>query len=128
MRQRIADARVARLATVRPDGRPHIVPCCFALDTDTATIYTAVDDVKTKSTAHLQRLDNIAANPSASLLVDQYDDDWSQLWWVRVDGQAGETGDLRGLELLAAKYHQYRDRPPPGPLIAVRIERWRAWP
>ena len=46
------DARVARLATVDPDGRPHVVPICFALDGD--TLYTAVDE-KPKSTRRLIR-------------------------------------------------------------------------
>lgn len=28
MRARVEQARVGRLATARPDGRPHVVPCC----------------------------------------------------------------------------------------------------
>ena len=85
LRQRLAQARVGRLATVTADGRPHVVPVCFALAG--GRIYTAVD-AKPKSTRALQRLDNVRATGRASLLVDHYEEDWSQLWWVRVDGPA----------------------------------------
>ena len=70
------------------DGRsaPHVVPVCFALDGD--TVVTAVD-AKPKTTAALRRLDNVRAHPDGRLLVHAYDDeDWTQLWWVRVDGRA----------------------------------------
>ena len=53
MRGKLAAARVARLGTVRPDGRPHIVVCCFALAGE--VVYSAVDD-KPKTTVALQRL------------------------------------------------------------------------
>ena len=128
MRRRVGDARVARLATVRPDGRPHVVTCCFTLEGD--TVYTAVDG-KPKSTLALQRVANLAAHPEASLLIDHYDDDWSALWWVRVDGTARTvTGADRGsaLDRLAAKYRQYREMPPPGSVIAVDLAGWTAWP
>ncbi len=81
MRRRIDAVQVARLATVGSDGRPHIVPITFALDDD--TIYFAVD-FKPKKIANLQRLRNIESNPSVSVLVDHYEDDWTKLWWVRV--------------------------------------------
>ena len=84
MRDRVASARVGRLATVSPGGAPHIVPCCFALVDD--VVYSAVD-AKPKSTLALRRLDNLRVNPSTALLVDHYAEDWSTLWWVRVDGR-----------------------------------------
>ena len=129
MRARVAAARVGRLATVTPEGEPHVVPCCFVLDGD--TILSAVD-AKPKSTLALRRLDNLRARSRAALLVDHYDDDWSTLWWVRVDGDgrvidAGPERD-RALDLLAAKYPQYRTRRPPGPVVVVAVTRWRAWP
>ena len=129
MRQRVGEARSGVLSTVTAEGRPHAVPCCFALDGD--TVYSAVD-AKPKSTLALRRLDNLATNPSACLLVDCYDDDWSELWWVRADGTARVLvdGDERdhALELLAAKYPQYRETRPPGPVIAISITAWRSWP
>jgi len=129
-RRRFAGARVARLATVGADGRPHLVPVVFALDGD--TLYTAVDDVKPKATMRLRRLRNIAENPAVALLADHYDDDWTSLWWVRADGTARllepddeEAGRARGL--LAARHPQYRDAPPPGVAIAVDVDRWSGW-
>lgn len=128
MRERVAAARVARLATVGSDGRPHLVPICFALEGD--TLYSAVDE-KPKRSRGLKRLENIRAHAQVSVLVDHYEEDWTRLWWVRLDGAAGvvEEGPERerGLELLRAKYEQYRAEPPTGAVIAVRIERWRGW-
>lgn len=129
-RRRVAKARVARLATVTAAGRPHIVPCCFALLGE--TLVTAVD-AKPKSTTALRRLDNIVARPDVSLVVDHYDDDdWTRLWWVRVDGRARVVAEgverERGLDALAEKYPQYRETRPPGPLIVVEALAWRAWP
>jgi PPOX class probable F420-dependent enzyme len=128
-RQRVAEARVARSATARPDGRPHIVPCCFALGDDVA--YTAVDG-KPKSTLALRRIENILATPATCLLVDRYDEDWSALWWVRVDGKArvveSAAEDDQARRALATKYHQYRHVAIPGPVIALDITTWTAWP
>jgi PPOX class probable F420-dependent enzyme len=124
-----AAARVARLATVRPDGAPHVVPICFALEGD--TLYTAVDH-KPKRSPELQRLANIAANPAVSVLADRYDEDWSQLWWVRADGLAhvadpGSDDHARAVELLSARYPQYRDAPQLGRAIVVAIGRLSGW-
>jgi PPOX class probable F420-dependent enzyme len=129
LRQRLAVARVGRLATTRPDGRPHVVPCCFVLVGD--TVYSAVD-AKPKSTLALQRLRNLAVHPAASLLVDHYEEDWTRLWWVRLDGAARvlDSGAEReaALEALTVKYAQYVDAPPPGAVVALDVETWRAWP
>ena len=129
MRSRVAEAEVGRLATVTADQRPHLVPCCFALSGD--TLYSAVDH-KPKSTPQLRRLANLRANPNAALLVDHYSEDWSTLWWVRVDGTGRfvENGaELDGaLALLVAKYSQYRRHPPAGPVIAIDVTDWRGWP
>lgn len=129
MRRRFADAAVARLATATADARPQVVPCCFVLQGSIG--FTAVD-AKPKTTSRLQRIRNIEENPAVSLIVDHYDDDWTQLWWVRVDGRARVVTDhgerAAALDLLAAKYLQYRETRPPGPVIAIDIEHWRAWP
>jgi PPOX class probable F420-dependent enzyme len=127
-RVRFAQAPVARLATVSPDGGPHLVPVVFALDGD--VVYTAVD-AKPKTTQRLRRLANIAGNPRVSLLADHYADDWAQLWWIRVDGFASVHYDgdaLRiGLDLLRAKYDQYQSVSLNGPVIAVAVRRWSSW-
>ena len=106
----------------------------FALDTntDTDTVYGAVDAKPKRSTA-LKRLANVAANPRVSLLVDHYDDgEWAALWWVRADGMArvlpaDSTEGRRALGLLVARYRQYTENPPEGPVLAVDVTRWSAW-
>jgi PPOX class probable F420-dependent enzyme len=124
-RERFGRARVARLATADEHGRPHLVPVVFAAQR--VTIYSAVD-AKPKSTTALRRLANIAANPQVSLLVDHYDEDWSELWWARADGLAWVSDDGRGAaELLAQRYPQYRQTPPPGPFITIEVEHWSGW-
>ena len=128
-RRRVQHAPVGHLATVRPDGRPHVVVCCFALVGDVA--YTAVD-AKPKSTLALQRVTNLGAQPAASLMVDHYEDDWSQLWWVRLDGTAriieSATASEEAHTSLQAKYAQYAEVAIPGPVIALDIHSWRMWP
>ena len=129
MRARAGEARVARLATVTADGAPHIVPCCFTLTGD--TIWSAVDQ-KPKSTLALRRLDNLRRHPRVSLLVDHYEEDWAELWWVRIDGDARVVVDdderERALDRLAAKYVHYVEHRPQGAVIAITITAWRFWP
>lgn len=120
-------AEVARLATVTPDGRPHLVPVTFAVRED--LVVTAVDH-KPKRGKQLQRLRNIAANPSVALLADHYERDWSALWWVRVDGDAELTEAVehpRYVAELAAKYPQYQEKHPTDALIVVQVRRWTGW-
>ena len=127
-RRRVAAARVARLATVGRDGAPHLVPVCFVLAGD--TLYSAVDR-KPKRTARLRRLENVRAQPRASVLVDGWDEDWTRLWWVRLDGEGRVLEDgaerERALALLGEKYAQYRDAPPGGPVLALDVRAWRSW-
>src|SRR5438105_10158648 len=128
MRRLISEARVARLATAGVDGRPHVVPITFALEGE--TLYFSVDS-KPKRTTDLQRLRNISANPAVSVLFDHYEEDWSKLWWVRVDGSARILGDeaeaRRAMDLLVGRYEQYRHARPGGPVVAISIERMTGW-
>lgn len=125
---KVAAARVARLATVAADGRPHLVPIVHALVGE--RIYSIVDH-KPKRSTDLQRLQNIRTDGRVTLLVDHYEDDWSQLWWVRVDGSAeilASGGDRsHAIEALSAKYPQYRTLRPTGPVIAIDIDRISGW-
>lgn len=104
------------------------MPVTFAVDGD--TIYTAIDD-KPKRTRRLRRLDNLRAQPRCTLLVDEYDDDWSRLWWVRADGVAtiveAPPASHPGIAALTERYATYRRSPPTGPLIAVTVTRWSGW-
>ena len=127
-RRLVADARVARLGTHDLDGRLHLVPICFALIGD--AIYSAVDS-KPKRSQALRRLANIAGDPDVCVLVDEYDEDWTALWWVRLRGRARvlESGDDRErvLTALRAKYPQYATDPLDGPVLAIAIDEWRSW-
>lgn len=121
--------RVAVLGTTRPDGSVHLVPVVFAVSSD--TVVTAVD-WKAKSGRKLARLTNIEANPTVSLLTHRYDDaDWDRLRWIRLDGSAVITesgGDYeQAVEALVAKYPQYLDRPPEGPVIVITPENINSW-
>lgn len=122
-RARFATARVARLATVRPDGSPRIVPIVFALAG--GVLLTAVDH-KPKQTTKLARLADISAEERVTVLVDEYAEDWSQLWWARADGQA-RVEEGYDVGPLVAKYDHYADRPPAGPVIVLDVERWTGW-
>ena len=122
--EHFAAARIGRLATVTATGRPHVVPVCFALSG--GRVFTAVD-AKPKVTTALARLENVRATGRASLLVDHYEEDWAQLWWVRVDGVAEVIDSDAAIDALAAKYEQYRTARPAGPVIAIAPERWSSW-
>jgi PPOX class probable F420-dependent enzyme len=131
VRARVAAARVGHLATLAGEQAVHLVPCCFALEPTADRWYWVVDG-KPKRTLALRRLANLAAHPAATLVVDHWDEDWSQLWWVRLDGRGrvlddGSPDDRRARELLAAKYAQYRADPPPGAAVAVDVVGWRWW-
>ncbi|MDQ3760739.1 MAG: TIGR03668 family PPOX class F420-dependent oxidoreductase [Actinomycetota bacterium] len=143
-RRRFAEARVARLATADADGRPHVIPIVFALASERDagktgagqtrsgdTIYSAVD-AKPKRSTSLRRLSNIAANPRVAVLVDYYEDDWHALWWVRADGKgrvvdADEPEGRDAIARLVARYQQYREQSPRGPVVAIDVARWSSW-
>jgi len=128
MKKRLDQALLAHLATADRDGKPHIVPITFTTDGD--VLYFAVD-AKPKRTTNLKRLQNIAANPAVSVLVDHYEDDWTKLWWVRADGTARIIADQaetdRAIELLTRRYQQYRRSRPIGPVVAISIDRISGW-
>lgn len=130
--EQFAGSPTAVLATLGSAGAPHLVPVVFAVHrgSEGITIYTAVD-AKRKSTQKLRRLANIEHDPRVSLLADHYDDDWTQLWWVRADGQAAihYAGDevAIGYALLRAKYPQYERIALDGPVVTVATTRWSSW-
>jgi PPOX class probable F420-dependent enzyme len=128
MRRRVTAARSARLATVDERGRPHLVPVCYVLLGETA--YSAVDH-KPKRGTRLRRLANVEATGVACLLVDEYAEDWSSLWWVRLDGRGRVVAEpdeaAAAVAALVAKYPQYAERPPTGPVLAVDVTRWTGW-
>ena len=104
--------RVARLATADADGHPHLVPVCYAFDGE--RFYTPLDEKpKRVDASELRRVRNIEARHEASLLIDQYDDDWSRLGYVLVHGRADlifpqDPTHAHALVLLRERYPQYR--------------------
>ena len=123
-RRRFAAAQVARLATITPEGRPHIIPVTFAIQHD--SLYIAIDH-KPKTTENLQRIKNIKTNPTVSILADHYTNDWTTLWWTRADGTATITEDEVGIDLLVAKYQQYQETRPHPPAIKIETTNWTGW-
>jgi PPOX class probable F420-dependent enzyme len=124
-RARVAAARVGRLATVGPELWPHVVPVTYVVHGD--ELFIGIDQ-KPKSTTALKRLRNIEVHERVAVLVDEYDEDWTHLWWVRVDGVARVVAsDAAAVELLVAKYPQYEADPPRGPVIAIRADGWSGW-
>jgi PPOX class probable F420-dependent enzyme len=135
---RVRGARVGRLATITPEGRPHVVPFVFELvvakgaspGEPTATAYWAVDE-KPKRKREIQRLRNIEQQPAVEFVVDDYTEDWAGLWWVRCSGTARIVHDVEerraALEALAAKYPHYEANPPKGPVVAIDTDRITGW-
>jgi PPOX class probable F420-dependent enzyme len=107
-RRRFAKAKVARLATITPNGHPHVIPVTFAIQN--SKLYIAIDH-KPKTTKNLQRLRNIKQNPAVSILADHYAEDWTTLWWTRADGTAT----------------QYQETRPHGPVIEIEVNHWTGW-
>jgi PPOX class probable F420-dependent enzyme len=124
----LRDARVARLGTVDAAGAVRLVPVCLAVVD--GWVVGAVDH-KPKRTGQLRRLDDIATSGAATVLVDHYAEDWSQLWWVRVRGRAEvlTAGDAwrAAIDALVTKYEQYRTRRPQGAVWRVAMDELRWW-
>src|SRR5713226_1014525 len=124
--------RVARLATADGEGHPHVIPVCYAFDG--ARFYTPLDE-KPKRVAgrELRRVRNIEARHEASLLVDQYDDDWSRLGYVLVHGRADvlmpeDAAHAHALVLLRERYPQYRSMAlETRPIIVITPDRVTSW-
>jgi PPOX class probable F420-dependent enzyme len=127
---------VARLATLGPEGQPHLVPIVFARLG--GELWSPIDG-KPKRAGEAVRVQHVRAQPQVSVLLDHYDADWSRLWWLRVDGvarvvqPADPETDLEVAPVVAAlrgRYAQYEDTAPlrdPATLLAVRPTRIASW-
>jgi PPOX class probable F420-dependent enzyme len=131
---KLQNARVARLATLDAQRRPHIVPVCFVYDG--SVFYTAVDrKPKSVPPEKLARLRHIAAAPQVALLVDEYSEDWAQLWFILVCGQANLIATsahrerTRAIRRLKEKYPQYAAGmlADDAPIIRITPERISSW-
>ena len=123
--------RVGRFATADLDGRPHVVPICYAVSNDTA--YFTLDEKPKRSTDKpLKRIRNLQQNPHVAFVVDRYDEDWTQLGWVMVQGEAalleGGKEHTKAQRLLKARYPQLEGMQIGDlPVIAIRIKRVVSW-
>jgi PPOX class probable F420-dependent enzyme len=111
----IAEARVGRLATVNGRGRPSVVPICFALLDGPEPIVVSVLDDKPKRVGdqELARVRNLRQNPVCSLVIDHYEEDWTNLVFTQINGPArivdsGDDPHAGALAALQVKYPQYR--------------------
>ena len=127
----IRSARVARLATADEDGRPRVIPICFVFDGK--EIYSPIDEKPKKiPPLLLKRIKNIRANPSVSVVVDRYDDDWRKLAYVLIVGRARVLTKgpkhKRAVLLLRRKYPQYRRMAIHArPMIHIQPARVTSW-
>jgi len=123
--------RVARFATADPGGQPHIVPICYAVSGD--SVYFTIDEKPKRLTDKpLKRIRNLQQNPHVALVVDRYDEDWTQLGWVMVQGEAAllDNGEehSKAQRLLKARYPQLDEMQISElPVIAIRIKRVVSW-
>ena len=129
----LSNQKVAYLATTDVHAQPHLVPVVFVLMAE--NIFICIDE-KPKKNRSLKRLANIKANPRISLLVDNYDDNWQELKWVRVDGTAivlESTDESRVvfesvINTLRDKYPQYQTMDlSRGPLISITVNAIASW-
>lgn len=128
----IRDHRVARLATADDKSQPMVVPICYAFDGE--RFYTPIDEKpKRVARGELKRVRNIRANPRVALVIDDYSENWSDLEYVLVTGEAAilESSDpehTRAVKLLREKYSQYQsmaiDQRPIIRITPRRIKRW----
>ena len=119
-------------SVVSPPSRPREPrTSCRAASRSTVTWSSRPSTPSRSRRCALRRIENIEANPAASLLIDHFAEDWARLWWVRIDarGRVVPAGAerRRALDLLASKYEQYRAVRPPGPVLALDIVAWRSW-
>ena len=118
------EARVGRLGLLDEEDLPRLLPITFALFE--GAVWSAIDQ-KPKRSPEPARLRRLRRRPSAALLVDRYEDDWSRLAWVELRGPVSVEPLGPALEALVGKYPQYVEEPPPGPLLRLSVERVTCW-
>ena len=132
-RELLDRSRVAHLATADAEGRPHVIPLCYARLDD--AIVFVIDEKPKRAGKTLKRMQNIAENPTVALVVDVYDEDWRRLEYALVHGRAEVVEDPgehhRALEALRERYPQYRSMALDAPhnqvvrITSARVHHWR---
>jgi PPOX class probable F420-dependent enzyme len=120
----LGSARVARLALIDESDSPRVLPVTF--EVWDGAVWSAIDR-KPKRSPEPARLRRLRRRPRAALLADRYDDDWSRLAWVELRGPVSIEPLGPALDALAAKYPQYAEERPPGPLLRLAPERFSCW-
>ena len=87
----LSKVRTAKLATVRKDGRPHVVPIWFDLDGDTLLFTTWQGSVKAV---------NMRRDPRVCICVD---DEAPPFTYVQIEGISVLSGDSSELRLWATR-------------------------
>ena len=123
--------RVARFATTEPSGQPHVVPICYAVS-DNSVYFTVDEKPKQLTDKPLKRIRNLQNNPHVALVVDRYEEDWTRLGWVMVQGEAALLGHgeehTKAQRLLKVRYPQLHGMQISDlPVIAVRIKHVVSW-
>ena len=133
-------ARVARLATVDLECKPHLVPVVFVYDNDGDFYFIPIDE-KTKRSRpeNLKRVRNIKENPNVALLIDEYNEDWTKLYFIMIQGKASIIGSNKKLDknemsllkkahkLLRNKYPQYQKTGVGEYVIMIMPQKVIAW-
>lgn len=127
IQERVSSATFGVLATVDAITGTHAVPVVFAIEGD--QLVAPIDTVKAKRSDRLRRVTNLEADSRASLLVDHRDDDWAELWWVRLDivfeGQQAPSNAWTGR--LANKYPAYEAEGSIASLLVFAVNRKSGW-
>jgi len=121
------EVRVGHLGLIDEKGRPRVLPVTFAVMD--GLVWSAVDHKpKRRPGEDLARVRWLRERPESTLTVDRYDDDWSRLAWVQLVGTAAVLEiDQRVVAALTARYPQYSDHPPAGPVLCLEVERTVCW-
>jgi PPOX class probable F420-dependent enzyme len=130
----IQRVRVARLATIDSDFKPHLVPVVFVFDRN--YFFIPVDEKRKKAKPEkLRRIKNIQRNPNVALLIDEYNEDWTRLAFVMIQGIASivksrPQADIqvqKALKQLTIKYTQYQRVGIGELLIRIKPEKVVSW-
>ena len=117
-------ARVGRLGLLDERDLPRVLAVTFVVWE--GAVWSAVDR-KPKRTPEPARVQRLRRRPEAALLVDSYDDDWTRLAWIELRGRVSIEPLGPALDALAAKYPQYVEERPQGPLLRLVPERCNCW-
>lgn len=126
-------AQTLQIASILPDGRPHLVPMWFARDDDGLLVFSTYGSS--------QKILNLERDPRITALAET-GTEYDQVRGLSIDGTAEVIRDphvtMRTLQLVGA-HTNHRPRPDPDPdaepppvaykrvTVRIRPERVRSW-